>query len=162
MQTGMTEGPTFCNFEGYGSVFNVIDNANDLILPGAYKLSLIHNPRPRFLLHHNVYPTIGEIEEIYEDNHGLFIKGTVLTKYIIPRGLYHIFFGDGLRDGLSIGFRTLKSELREDGVRILQEIDLHEISVVDIPMNLQARLKITTANKLGIIAEALTSLCVRT
>jgi hypothetical protein len=47
-----------------------------------------------------------------------------------PEGVKHQMI-----DGLSIGFRATKKDFTRDGVRLLQEIKLFEISLTAMPMN---------------------------
>ncbi len=84
---------------------------------------------------------MGIWEELREDAHGLFAAGRLVPG--VPRA-------DALRklietralDGLSIGFRTVKAS-RQNGQRLLHEIDLYEISIVTFPMMDQARIAST-------------------
>ena len=46
----------------------------------------------------------------------------------------------GALDGLSIGYRTVKSQRDENGRRLLTELDLWEVSVVTFPMLPEARI----------------------
>ncbi|MFZ9134164.1 MAG: HK97 family phage prohead protease [Gemmobacter sp.] len=49
--------------------------------------------------------------------------------------------GGGAVDGLSIGFRTVKSERDAAGRRVLHEIDLWEVALVTFPMLSEARIE---------------------
>jgi len=73
-------------FEGYASVFNVTDKVNDRILPGAFKASLElfrkEGRLPPLLWQHDSKEPVGSLLEIYEDSHGLFIKGELFVNDI--------------------------------------------------------------------------------
>ncbi len=129
------------HFEGYASVFNVVDRGNDLILPGAFKRSL--NDRGtggiKFLWQHDPKEPVGILDEVREDAKGLYVRGRLILDVERAREAYQLL-GAGALDGLSIGFHTLKSKQRADGVRLLREVDLWEISLVTFPMNEQARI----------------------
>ena len=47
----------------------------------------------------------------------------------------------GAIDGLSIGYRTLRSEKAASGQRLLHEIELWEVSLVTFPMLPEARVQ---------------------
>ena len=128
-------------FEGYASVFNVLDNGNDLVMPGAFRNSLQQRgiKGVKLLWQHDPREPVGVIEEVFEDNYGLFVRARLLSnvrRAEEARGLVR----SGALDGLSIGFHTLKADHRPDGSRILREVDLWEISLVTFPMNDKARI----------------------
>ncbi|MBL4894551.1 MAG: HK97 family phage prohead protease [Emcibacter sp.] len=129
------------HFEGYASVFNVVDRGNDLILPGAFKRSLRERGAGgvKFLWQHDPKESVGILDEIREDARGLYVRGRLILDVGRAREAYQLL-GAGALDGLSIGFHTLKSTQRADGVRLLAQVDLWEISLVTFPMNEQARI----------------------
>ena len=51
----------------------------------------------------------------------------------------HVLLQAGAIDGLSIGYRTLRSEKAGTGQRLLHEIELWEVSLVTFPMLPEAR-----------------------
>ncbi|WP_417319838.1 HK97 family phage prohead protease [Emcibacter sp.] len=128
-------------FEGYASVFNVLDNGNDLVLPGAFRNSLRDRGTTgiKLLWQHDPREPLGVIEEIAEDHHGLFVRGRMLTRIRRADEAWGLV-KSGALDGLSIGFHTRKSHRHADGHRILQEVDLWEVSLVTFPMNDKARI----------------------
>lgn len=128
------------HFEGYASVFNVVDRGNDLILPGAFKQSLADRGANgiKFLWQHDPKEPVGILDEIYEDAKGLYVRGRLILDVERAREAYQLLLAGAL-DGLSIGFHTLKSKQRADGVRLLAQVDLWEISLVTFPMNQLAR-----------------------
>lgn len=128
-------------FEGYGAVFNNVDVANDIILPGAFTGSIRDKGvnSIKMLFQHDPAMPIGKWIEIKEDTHGLFVKGKILQS--ISRGAETLaMLKEGIVDGLSIGFRTIKSVWEEGSdFRQLLEVDLWEVSVVTFPANPKAR-----------------------
>ena len=64
------------NIAGYASVFNVVDQHNDLIKPGAFKQ--LNHQQIKLLWQHKPEEPIGVIEEIYQDQHGLYFKAKLL------------------------------------------------------------------------------------
>lgn len=128
-------------FEGYGSVFDTEDNGGDVVVKGAFRASLSSKPLTaiKMLFQHDPAMIIGKWEELREDDRGLYVKGQIIPA--IAKGAEVLAMMQAkVLDGLSIGFRTVKSELdHETFLRKLLEVDLWEVSVVTFPMNTQAR-----------------------
>ena len=70
-------------FEGYGSVFGNKDLGNDVIEKGAFYNSLKRKKphQVKLLYQHKTDMPIGVFEEIKEDGHGLYVKGSWLYKH---------------------------------------------------------------------------------
>lgn len=125
-------------FEGYASVFNVTDSVRDCVLPGAFDKSLKkfrHEGRlPPLLWQHDQQQPIGALRDVLEDERGLFIKGELFVEDILRAREAHRLLREGVVTGLSIGYRAKKSYRDQNtGTRMLQEIDLLEISMVTFP-----------------------------
>ena len=132
-------------FEGYASVFNVTDSVNDRIAPGAFEKSLRDYARegrlPPLLWQHDTKQPIGAWREIYEDGHGLFVKGDLFVQDIGRAKEAYRLMQEGVVTGLSIGYRTRQSHRDEKtGCRVLTDIELLEISMVTFPANDMARI----------------------
>ena len=130
-------------FEGYGSVFGVLDSYADIVAPGAFKRSLREakaaGRMPALLWQHDADKPIGVYESMSEDETGLFVKGR-LSDTQLGRDAYTLL-KDGALSGLSIGFVTRKSKVdNESGVRTLTDIQLWETSLVTFPANDAARI----------------------
>ena len=69
-------------FAGYGSVFGVVDNQKDIVLNGAFADTLSKRGKGdiKLLWQHDMTQPIGVIEEIREDENGLYIKGRANAK----------------------------------------------------------------------------------
>lgn len=126
-------------FAGYASLFNTRDGSGDMVMPGAFALSLARRRgRIRLLFQHDPKEPVGTWEAIGEDATGLFVAGRLVPG--VPRA-------DALRrlidnraiDGLSIGFRTVRAT-RAAGLRKLWQIELFEVSIVTFPMLEDARI----------------------
>lgn len=129
--------------EGYGSVFNVVDDWGDIIVPGAFQATLAAHKAagtmPAMLWQHEDDEPIGVWTEMIEDARGLRVKGQLCME--IPEGKKaHALLKMGALDGLSIGFIARKwSWDDKTDVRTLQEVDLWEVSPVTFPANGAAR-----------------------
>ena len=127
-------------FEGYASVFNIEDLGKDIVLPGAFTKSLQRRPasKVKMLRGHDPGDPVGIWTDLVEDSKGLRAKGRLILETVRGRET-HVLMKAGALDGLSIGYRSLKDRFdRGKGVRLLEEIDLPEISVLAFPMNPRA------------------------
>ena len=123
-------------FAGYASVFDVIDNQKDIVLPGAFKKSLLNRERDiKLLWQHQFAEPIGVVERLFEDRRGLYIEGRLLLEVAKAREV-HVLLKSGAIKGMSIGYTPVKYSYDPDnGVRMLSQVDLWEISLVTFPAN---------------------------
>ena len=128
-------------FEGYASAFNRVDAYGDTILPGAYEKTLTERERPIRMRWNHFGPVIGKYLEIREDENGLFVKGQLTPGHSVAEDAY-ASLKHGAVDGLSIGFRVPPggAEKNDEGGYDLNQIDLIEISVVEEPADLGAKI----------------------
>lgn len=126
-------------FSGYGSVFDVVDDWDDVIVRGAFAETL-RRKTPVMLWQHDSAEPIGVYEKIREDEIGLWLEGRLLLD--IEKGREaHILLKNRAIRGLSIGFLPLawEWETRDNTrVRVLKDIDLWEVSLVTFPANPKA------------------------
>ena len=129
--------------EGYASVFGLHDKGGDMVMPGAYAVSLKalkrRDEKVRMLWQHDPTQPIGVWEEVYEDMRGLFVRGRLLEDVARAREARALLEA-GAVDGLSIGYRTVRAEAVPGGGRRLLELELWEVSLVTFPMQPEARL----------------------
>lgn len=123
-------------FEGYASVFNGVDSYGDQIVVGAYADTLKSRERPIRMRWNHFGPVIGKWTEVYEDDIGLYVKGSLTPGHSIADDVY-ASMKHGAVDGMSIGYRVRK-ESRNGAIRRLEQIELVEISVVEEPADLGA------------------------
>ena len=120
-------------FEGYASVFDVVDQGMDVVDKGAFTKSLGER-KPKLLWQHDVRQVIGVWEEIKVDHRGLFVRGRLL-KDVRQGAEAMTLLKAGALDSMSIGYRTIEAMSEGGGsVRRLMELELHEISLVTFPM----------------------------
>ncbi|MGE0754584.1 MAG: HK97 family phage prohead protease [Alphaproteobacteria bacterium] len=130
-------------FAGYASIFNVVDNQRDIVLPGAFRLSLgKQREKVKLLWQHKQHEPIGIIEELFEDANGLYIEGRLLLDVQRAKEAMSLLKSGALQ-GLSIGYSPVRYRIDPDtGVRLLAEVDLWEISLVTFPANDAARITV--------------------
>lgn len=128
-------------FEGYASVFGLVDQQNESVAPGAFQRSLAQwkeNGRlPKLLWQHDPNIPIGFWESLVEDDVGLFVRGRLLLDVQHGREAYSLL-RSGVVDGLSIGYLAQKSH-SSGRVTILDDVDLFEVSLVTFEANPSAR-----------------------
>jgi HK97 family phage prohead protease len=148
------------SFSGFASSYgDPPDYVGDVIEPGAFKQAIAQQGRgyPLLWAHQQSEP-VG-IARISDSQSGLVVDGELLLDD--PAAVRaHRHLKAGSIKGLSIGFTVPrgqgKSSYRDDGVRVLREVHLHEISLVAVPAN--PRATVTSVKTLGDVRHVLTSL----
>lgn len=119
---------------GYASVFNIVDGYNDAVLRGAFANSIKEfksGKKPKLLWQHDTNLPIGVIEEIYEDDYGLFIKSQLILEIPKAKEIYLLLKSKAI-DGFSIGYK-IKDSYFNKHIQYLTDIDLLEVSIVTFP-----------------------------
>lgn len=134
--------------EGYASVFGNVDSYGEIVEPGAFANSLVKNQRTgrkvKMLWQHDPHQPIGVWDDLAEDGRGLWVKGRLFKDTVARAAEAYALLKEGGLDGLSIGYRTLRSEPKEGkpGVLSLKELDLLENSIVTFAANERARVEV--------------------
>lgn len=137
-------------FEGYASVFGVVDQGMDVVERGAFAKSL-GKRKVKMLWQHDTAQVIGVWDEIKEDERGLYVKGRVLKDVQKGAEAIALMKADAI-DSMSIGYRTIAATDEGGGrIRKLLEVDLFEISLVTFPMLPDA--KITAIKSIATIRD---------
>lgn len=124
-------------FEGFLSVYNLVDYGNDLVEPGAFEKTIKEKPTVPMLWQHDEKQPIGLLE-LQDNPKGLWVKGKFLLEIDKAREAYALVKAGVIR-GLSIGYRAVQKQTVK-GVRHLKEVMLFEGSVVTFPMNAAAQI----------------------
>lgn len=131
--------------EGWASTYSV-DQGGDRVMKDAFKDSLgkarREDRRITMNWNHNPDEPIGLWEHISEEAKGLFVRGRLLKDAVRRAGEVYALLKAGAINGLSIGYRIPPGGAEHDkktGVTLLKTIDLREISLVGMPMNVEAR-----------------------
>ena len=119
---------------GYGSIFGNIDSDNDIILAGAYTKTLQENgSRVRYCNQHRIDQPLGKFTELREDGTGLYFVAQV-PKTRMGEDIL-LLMKNGVITENSVGIMPIIKENRADGVRLLKECKLYEISCVTLAAN---------------------------
>ena len=142
-------------FSGYASTFGNKDRDGDIINKGAFMKSLdtITAPNVKLLWQHDPTQPIGQPITIKEDSHGLLVEGKLFIEDDPANNIFKVekareafmmlkgVNGTPAIDGFSIGFMIPDGgSERKGGVREINEISLHEFSVVTFAANPEAKL----------------------
>lgn len=131
--------------EGYGSTFGgPPDLGGDIVLPGAFADTLAEHKRKgtmplMFFGHQSSNLTIGNWEDMAEDGKGLWGQGQLDMEDPFASKIHRKLKRKEMR-GLSIGYevKSSKPDAKRPGVRLLEKLDLWEVSIVNLPMNQRA------------------------
>jgi HK97 family phage prohead protease len=127
--------------EGYASLFGAIDQARDMVMPGAFTRTLAARGIRRIpmLFQHDPSEPVGIWEVLREDARGLYARGRLIPDVARGRELLALL-RQGAIDGLSIGFKTVTGRIDpRTRVRRLEAVELWEISIVTFPLLAGAR-----------------------
>ena len=122
--------------EGYASLFGAIDQARDMVMPGAFQQTLKQRGvrRVPMLFQHDPAEPVGIWLDLKEDFRGLYARGRLIPDVARGRELLALL-RNGAIDGLSIGYRTVRGRIDpRTRVRALHQVDLWEISIVTFPL----------------------------
>lgn len=123
---------------GYASTWDSLDSYGDQVQRGAFAKSLASSRKVRLLWQHRMDEPIGIPLELREDSKGLYGRWKIVPTSTGTKARELI--KHELIDGLSIGFVAVDAEYRQDGARLLKEVQLYEVSVVTVPANEDARI----------------------
>lgn len=126
-------------FEGYAAVFGNVDGGGDVIAPGAFKdYQRTRDNRVLVLLQHSMRDPIGKAD-VSQDTRGLHVRGALAVDDPTAARAYGLM-KSGLLDSMSIGFEIRSGGAQYvDGVRMLTDLKLYEVSIVTMGMNDLAR-----------------------
>jgi hypothetical protein len=129
--------------EGYASLFGEVDQARDMVMPGAFTQTLRQRGvrRVPMLFQHDPAEPVGIWLELREDFRGLYARGRLIPDVARGRELLALL-RNGAIDGLSIGYRTVRGRIDpRTRIRSLHQVDLWEVSIVTFPLLDGARVR---------------------
>lgn len=126
--------------EGYFSVFDTVDSYNSLFVKGAFLNSIKEKgDKVKFLWNHESgfgrpLNIIGKILEIKEDSYGAYFKARLFLDDSQGERIWKLI-KEGIISTVSFGFNIIQDSYNDDGVQIIQEVDLWEVSLVAFEAN---------------------------
>jgi len=132
------------SFDGYASVYDVVDAFGDIVDRNAFTETLAAARRsgimPAMLWQHDATMPIGVWTDITPDEYGLHVTGQ-LADTTMGNEAYTLM-KLGALSGLSIGYSVVREEYDpERDARLLKQVQLWEISPVTFPANRDARVE---------------------
>jgi HK97 family phage prohead protease len=124
--------------EGYAAIFNIPDEPDwrmsDILVKGCFKKTLAERKSAvKLCFNHDMYNLIGKIDEIYEDEKGLFVKCSVSA----AEDDLQTKIREKIYTEMSFGYETLQAGYETDAddntIRMVKEVKLWEVSVVSLP-----------------------------
>jgi uncharacterized protein len=135
-------------FTGYASVFDKMDFYGDVVRRGAFTRTLAEWKKkdrlPPILWQHKSDTPIGNHTEMYEDEKGLFVRGSLLIDVIDKAREAYWLLKKKVISGMSIGFDIFEGGANYDGktnVWNLTDLDLWENSLATFPANPDAQVE---------------------
>ena len=138
--------------EGYASLFGEVDQARDMVMPGAFTQTLQSRGLRKIpmLFQHDPSEPVGIWLELREDMRGLWARGRLIPDVARGRELIALV-QQGAIDGLSIGYRTVRGKIDpKTRIRRLYQVDLWEISIVTFPLLEGARVRAVKSRKISV------------
>jgi len=129
-------------FAGYAALFDLPDGAGDVIRKGAFARALAETKGLPLYWQHRPDQRIGAVESIAEDAKGL----RVIARIDNPQGRAGVALARREISGLSFGYRARAYRRLPKG-RLLEDIDLIEVSLVNHPLQHGARVHLTLPNE---------------
>lgn len=123
---------------GYAAVHAIKDLDNDIFSKNAF--TNLNVSKVKFLWQHDHTKPIGRINLLARDEYGLKMEAEINNDVAIGKEASSLI-KQGALSGLSIGFKTLDSSFNSEGQRVIEEIELYEVSVVTFPANKHAQIE---------------------
>lgn len=139
-------------FEGFANK-SVPDRIGDLIGKKAWKLDN-YKKNPIVLFNHDHTKPVGKMIKVEARDDGLFVKGRIANSSDPDVSRIRDLVKEGILNSLSVGMRV-EDEERKGDINHIKSAELHEISIVAVPMNQDSQFSIAskTAEILTAIAK---------
>lgn len=148
---GEDDGLSDGQFEGYASFFGNVDSYGDIVQPGAFTRTLEEwtakgETIPVLWGHdtNNPFANIGGVTAAAEDENGLKVSGQLDLENPTAAQVYRLMKGRRT-NRMSFAYSVRDSKKQDDGNHLL-DLDLFEVSVVQIPANQSAEILAVKAN----------------
>lgn len=139
-------------FEGYANKA-IVDRGNDMIGKKAWKLDN-YKKNPIVLFNHDHTKPIGKMLDVKATDEGLWVKGKISNSRDPDISRIRDLVKEGILNSLSVGMRV-HDEDRQNDVNVIKSAELHEISVVAVPMNQDSQFTASTKNMEGPLVDVM-------
>jgi HK97 family phage prohead protease len=134
----------------------VVDRGRDLIGKKAWKLD-DYKKNSIILFNHDHTKPVGKMISVEPTDEGLFVKGRISNSKDPEISRIRDLVKEGILNSLSVGFMAGDEEII-DGVNVIKSANLHECSIVAVPMNQDSQFSVTTKAMSGDIISALSKI----
>jgi HK97 family phage prohead protease len=125
-------------FSGFASTSD-LDRGGDIIVKGAFARTLGERGADvKILWQHDMSKPIGKPTKLEEREGGLYIEGKISDTALGREAM--TLLKDGVINAMSIGYSVKEADYNDHGVRVIEDLDLYEVSLVTFPMNEKARI----------------------
>jgi HK97 family phage prohead protease len=111
----------------------IVDRGKDLIGKKAWNLDN-YKKNSIMLFNHDHSKPIGKMISVEAKDEGLYIKGRISNSKDPEISRIRDLVKEGILNSLSVGI-MVSDEEQKDGVNVIKSVELHEVSVVSVPMN---------------------------
>ena len=120
--------------EGFANKY-VVDEIGDLLEPTGC-MTERYDQNPMILFNHDRYMPIGKAIELKKmPNQGLWVKAVLSSSDTEQIKAVNDLVKEGILSTFSVGYSEKLADKNEAGHNVVKQWDLHEISIVTIPMN---------------------------
>lgn len=140
-QAGTDDGLDEGEFIAYASVFGNVDSYSDIVDKGAFTRTLNEwndggSTIPVLWGHdmHDPFANIGGVKSAEEDEHGLRVHGVLDLDNPTAAQVHRLMTGRRT-NRMSFAYAIRDAEDDDNGVQHLKDLDLFEVSVVQVPAN---------------------------
>lgn len=141
--------------EGFANK-SVVDRGRDLIGKKAWKLD-DYKKNSIILFNHDHTKPVGKMLSVEATDEGLFVKGRISNSKDPEISRIRDLVKEGILNSLSVGFMAGDEEIK-DGVNVIKSANLHEVSIVAVPMNQDSQFSVTTKSLAGDIILSLSKI----
>lgn len=124
----ITEVEDRWNFKGYASIFNTVDNVDDIVIPGAFKRTIQHHKGKFPLVWMHDRQEILGAAIVHEDKKGLKVDPGYMLKAVQKSHEAYPLMKDKIVNGMSFAYRVIQRDFK-DGIRLLKELAVGEITI---------------------------------
>jgi HK97 family phage prohead protease len=119
----------------------IVDDIGDLMIPSGAGFKRFEKNPMMFFNHNRSYP-VGKWEKWEPKEDGLWVEGVISNSPNPDIQFVRDLVKEGILQTLSIGYDENEAEKGEGNSRRITKWDLHEVSIVTIPMNMESTFQV--------------------
>lgn len=131
----------------------VVDRGKDLIGKKAWNVDN-YKKNSIMLFNHDHSKPIGKMMSVEPRDEGLYVKGRISNSKDPEISRIRDLVKEGILNSLSVGI-MVSDEEQKDGVNHVKAVELHEVSVVAVPMNQDSQFSVSTKAMSGTMLDTM-------